>query len=175
MELRAETLDGRPFSLAEAVASHKAVVFVFFSVTCPYARLFAADVRDLSERYRERKVLFVGVFSNRGESREEVAAYARKHRLEFPSLKDTGARVADALDARVTPEAFLVDSAGRLLYQGQVLSKQGKPYLEEAIQAVLADRPVRKARVKAFGCAIDRGPDGLTPDAAPRSDEDTPR
>ena len=155
-EFSARTLDGRPFSLADAVASHKAVVFVFFSVSCPYSNLFADHVRDLSGQYRDRGVLFVGVNSNRGETREDAAAYAREHAFPFPSLKDTGARVADSLGAKVTPEAFLVDSRRRLRYKGQVRSKIGKPYLEEALRAVLADRPVRTPRAPAFGCPIDR-------------------
>ena len=155
-DFEARSLDGRPFSLADAVGPRKAVVFVFLSVTCPYARLFADDVRHLDERYRDRGVLFVGVFSNRGETREDAAAFARKHALPFPSLKDTGARVADALGASVTPEAFLVDARRQVRYRGQVRSKMGRPYLEEALQAVLADRPVPTPRAKAFGCVIDR-------------------
>lgn len=168
-EFSAQTLDGRPFSLSDAVASHKAVVFVFFSVTCPYSKLFADDVRILSRRYHDRGVLFVGVNSNGAETREEAVSYAKEHVLQFPSLKDTGARVADALGAHVTPEAFLVDSGKRLRYKGQVRSKVGKPYLEEALQAVLANRPVRTPRAKAFGCAIDRDrSDGAPPPSTAR-------
>jgi len=159
-DFKAQTVDRHSFSLADAVASHKVVVFVFFSVSCPYSNLFADHVGALSGQYRDRGVLFVGVNSNQGETPEEAAAYAREHALRFPCLKDKGARVAEILGAEVTPEAFLVDSKGRLRYRGQVRSRKGKPYLEEALREVLADRPVRTPSAPAFGCPIDpdRGP-----------------
>ena len=106
--------------------------------------------------YRERGVLFVGVNSNRTETPEETLAYAQQHGHAFPSVKDSDHHVADALGARVNPEAFLLDGDRRLRYRGQVFSKVGQPYLQRALDAVLAGRAVPTPSAKAFGCAIER-------------------
>jgi len=152
----ATSLSGETFSLESATREHKAVVVLFTSTVCPYANYFAAHVRELSETYGPRGVLFVGVNSNNWESREEIADHARERGFAFPIIKDEGHVIADRLGADRTPEAFLVDGTGRLRYRGWVKSKQESPDLQHAIDAVLEGRPVRRPSTKAFGCAVDR-------------------
>jgi len=65
-------------------------------------------------------------------------------------------QVAFQLNARRTPEVFLIDSAGRLRYHGRIAAKIGTPDLRNALDAHLAGRPIKPAETKAFGCAIDR-------------------
>jgi len=149
-------LEGEPFGFVEATKSHSAVVLVFFSVVCPYSNYADDHLRDLDGRYRSRGVLFVGIDSNRTETVEEVAEHARKTRLTFPMVRDTGNQIADLVGARVTPEAFLFDPEGRLRYRGRVRSKIGSTDLKDALDAVLDKRTVKIAVAKAFGCSIVR-------------------
>jgi peroxiredoxin len=150
------SLEGRPVSLQAAMGEHKAVVVVFLSTVCPYARHFAPHLRELGDVYGPRGVLFLGIYSNNWESREEVAEEAREREFPFTVAKDEGHHVADRLGAERTPEAFLVDSTGRLRYRGWVKSKQESPDLQHALDAVLAGRRVARPVTKAFGCAVDR-------------------
>jgi peroxiredoxin len=150
------SLEGQRVSLQAATGEHKAVVVVFLSTVCPYARYFARHLRELGEAYGRRGVLFVGIYSNNWESREEVAEDVRQRRFSFAVAQDEGHQVADRLGAARTPEALLVDSAGRLRYRGWVKSKQESPDLQRALDAVLKGRRVPRAVTKAFGCAIDR-------------------
>ena len=149
-------LEGQPVSLQAAVGEHKAVVVVFLSTVCPYARYFARHLRELGDVYGSRGVLFLGIYSNNWESREEVADDVREHEFAFPVAKDEGHHVADRLGAERTPEAYLVDSTGRLRYRGWVKSKQESPDLQRALDAVLEGRRVPRPVTKAFGCAVDR-------------------
>jgi peroxiredoxin len=151
------SLAGQAVSLQAAVGEHKAVVVVFLSTVCPYARYFARHLRELGDAYGSRGVLFVGIYSNNWESREEVADDVREHEFAFPVAKDDGHHVADRLGAERTPEAYLVDSTGRLRYRGWVKSKQQSPDLQRALDAVLEGRRVARPVTKAFGCAVDRG------------------
>lgn len=155
-DFEGRSLDGQPVSLRAGLAEHKAVVVLFLSTVCPYANYFAGHIRELAQSYGPRGVLFIGVNSNNWESREEVAEHARERGFSFPMIKDEGHPIADRLGADRTPEAYLVDATGRLRYRGWVKSKQESPDLRKAIDAVLEGRPVRKARTKAFGCAVDR-------------------
>jgi peroxiredoxin len=147
-------LSGEPFSLEAATRDQKAVLFT--STVCPYANYFAAHVRELSEEYASRGVVFVAVNSNNWESREEIADHARSRGFTFPIIKDERHVIADRLGAQRTPAAFLVDGTGRLRYRGWVKSKQESPDLQRALDAVLEGRPVRRPSTKAFGCAVDR-------------------
>jgi peroxiredoxin len=166
-DFEATSLQGEPLSLKTAVAGHKAVVVVFVSALCPYAKYFAPHLREIEERYGPRGVMLVGVNANRWESTEEAAQYAEQRGLAFPMVKDDEHAIAERLGARATPEAFLLDSEGRLRYRGWVKSRQESPDLQRALDAVLAGRPVRRPETKAFGCAVDHTPLSTASSPAP--------
>jgi peroxiredoxin len=153
-DVQATSVQGEPLSLRAATAGHRAVVLVFLSTVCPYANYFAGHIREMAETYGPKGVLFVGVYSNGWESREEAAAHGRERGFAFPIVKDEGHVIADAIGATRTPEAFLIDTSGRLRYRGRVMSKQEAPELRRALEAVLEGRRVRNPVTKAFGCAI---------------------
>jgi peroxiredoxin len=155
-DFEAATLDGAAVSLSGALRSHRLVVVLFLSTACPYAEYFADHLRELDEAYRGRGVLFVGVNSNQFETVEEMREDAREHGHAFALVRDANARIADLMGASRTPEAFVVDGRGRLRYRGWVQSKIRSPDLQRALEALLSDKPVRLAKTKAFGCAIDR-------------------
>jgi peroxiredoxin len=162
-DFEARALHGETLSLKAALAGHKAVVVVFLSTLCPYAKYFSAHLHELEERYGPQGVLFVGVNPNRWESTEEVALYAEQRGFAFPMIKDDDHAIAERLGARATPEAFLLDAQGRLRYRGWIKSRQESPDLQRALDAVLDGRPVHRPETKAFGCAVDRAPPGATP------------
>jgi len=91
------------------------------------------------------------------ETAEKAKTHARDHGHTFPIVKDAESRVAAALGARRTPEVFVLDTAGRLVYHGWIASKISSPDLKNALDALLEGRPVKPAETKAFGCAIPRG------------------
>ncbi|HKF41853.1 MAG TPA: redoxin domain-containing protein [Thermoanaerobaculia bacterium] len=150
------TLEGRKFSLAEAAKTHKGVVILFISTICPYSNYYNDLIRDMAAEFGKRNVLFVGVNSGGLETAEEMRAHAREHGHTFEIVRDADSRIAEVLDARRTPEAFLLDSAGTLRYHGRIASKISNPDLKSAIEAFLDGRPIHPAETKAFGCAIPR-------------------
>jgi peroxiredoxin len=150
------TLEGRRFSLAEAEKTHSGVVILFLSTICPYSNYYNDLIRDMAAEFSKRNVLFVGVNSGGLETAEEIRAHARQHGHAFDIIRDPDSRIAELLDARRTPEAFLLDSRGTLRYHGRIASKITAPDLKNAIEAFLGGRPIRPAETKAFGCAIPR-------------------
>jgi peroxiredoxin len=156
------TIDGKPFSLADAEKSHKLVVVIFIATKCPYSNAYNDRMRDMAKAYAGKDVLFVGINSNDTEPADEVKEHARKHGLDFPVMKDPGNRVADAYDARRTPEVFVIDGSGILRYHGRIdenyedPAKVSSPDLKNALNSLLAGQPVAKAETKAFGCTIKR-------------------
>ncbi len=153
-------------SLSVLREKNKAVVLVFLGVECPLSNQFVPVLSALHKEYSDKGIAFVGINANSQDSRERVAAHARRHAIPFPVVKDVGNKVADQLGAHRTPEAFVVDNAGIIRYQGRIddqfgigYARPGKPTrrdLAVALEEVLAGKTVSVPRTEAAGCRIGR-------------------
>jgi len=153
--------DGRAHSLA-SLKGRSGTLILFVATECPVSNAYNARMQKLADDYSARGVNVVGINSNVAESAAEVKRHAADNGLNFTILKDPGNQIADHFGARVTPEAYLLDASGKLVYHGRIdNSKSGDSItsteLRDAIEATLAGKPVEKAEVKAFGCSIKRG------------------
>lgn len=159
---------GKVHSLEE-LSEAKVVVAVFLGTECPLAKLYAPRLQELSEKFADQGVAFVGIDSNRQDSITEIAAYARVHGVEFPLLKDAGNTVADAFGAKRTPEAFVLDDQRKVRYWGRIDDQYGlgdssgyaRPQVQRhdmatAIEELLADKQVSVPVTEARGCIIGR-------------------
>ncbi len=152
-------------SLAD-LKDKRAVVVVFLGAECPVSNLFLPVLADLHKEYQSKGVAFLGINANSQDGLERLAVHARQHAIPFPILKDVGNKVADQFGARRTPEAFLLDGSGKVLYQGRIddqfgigYARPGKPTrrdLAAALDEVLAGKPVSVPTTTATGCAIGR-------------------
>ncbi|HEX7314244.1 MAG TPA: thioredoxin family protein [Pyrinomonadaceae bacterium] len=152
--------DGKEHSLASLKGS-KGTVLIFIATKCPVSNGYNERMQKLAEDYRAKGVNVVGINSNSTEPAAEVKSHAAEKGLTFAILKDAGNQLADRLDAQVTPEAYFLDGAGKLVYRGRIdNSRNGDSItnteLRDAIEATLAGRAVEKSEVKAFGCSIKR-------------------
>ncbi|MEO8189631.1 MAG: thioredoxin family protein [Acidobacteriota bacterium] len=156
------SLDGKPLALAEALKTHKAVVVLFVATKCPYSNAYNERMKQMAESYEKQGVLFVGINSNSSEPEAEAREHARKHGHTFPIAKDPGNKIADLYNAKRTPEAFVITPDGKLRYHGRIddnsedAARVTSPDLKNALDALLAGRPVQSAETKAFGCTIKR-------------------
>lgn len=146
-------------------ATADAVVVVFLGVECPLAKLYGPRLAQLAEEYAGRGVAVLGVNANRQDSLTELAAYAHRHGIEFPLLKDNDAEAVDLFGANRTPEAFVLDGDRVVRYQGRiddqydvgvVRDAPSRDFLREALDAVLAGEQVATPSTRAVGCVIGR-------------------
>lgn len=154
--------DGKPVALKELLAKNKAVAVIFIATKCPVSNAYNGRMSALAKEYAAKGTAVVGVNSNVSEPAADVVEHAKKNGLDFPILKDPGNKVADAWGATRTPEVFLLDPKGVVLYHGRIDENQDDPKgvqspdFRNALDAVLAGQPVPKAETKAFGCTIKR-------------------
>ncbi|HVF67777.1 MAG TPA: thioredoxin family protein [Pyrinomonadaceae bacterium] len=153
--------DGKAHTLASLKGS-KGTVVIFMATKCPVSNAYNERMQKLSDDYASRGVNVVGINSNVAELAPEVKQHAAAKGLKFTILKDAGNQIADNFDAQVTPEAYLLDASGKLVYHGRIdNSRAGDSItaseLRDAIDAVLAGKAVEKTEAKAFGCSIKRG------------------
>jgi len=159
-EFRLPDAGGKEHTLSSLRGKNGAVL-IFIAVQCPVSNAYNERMQKLAEEYRAKGVNVIGINSNVAESPEAVKEHAAAKGLTFTILKDAGNKLADRLDAQVTPEAYFLDGANRLVYRGRIdNSRNGDSIsateLRDAIEATLAGKPVAKAEAKAFGCSIKR-------------------
>ncbi len=98
--------------------------------------------------------------------------------IDFPVLKDLQNTVSDTVLAERTCETILLDGFGRIRYRGAIDDQyaQGKSkdkpdhnYLKDALDAVMAGRPIKVTATRVAGCLLDRvDPRPVEPVKAPR-------
>ena len=153
---------GAPVALKGLLGTSKAVVVIFDATRCPYAKGYKERVGAMAKEYAPKGVAFVTINSNKTEPAAEVAEDAAKNGFSFPVLKDEGNRVADLYGAAKTPEVYVLDPKGTLLYRGRIDETHDDPKnvkspdLRNALDAILSGKPVPAAETKAFGCSIKR-------------------
>jgi hypothetical protein len=152
--------------VSSAELAGKPAVVAFICNHCPYVQHLRAGLARLGGLCRERGVGMVAISSN------DVAAYpqdgpgpmaeeARKSGYDFAYLFDESQEVAKAFRAACTPDFYLFDGAGKLVYRGQFDDSRpgnGKPVtgrdLEQAIDAVLGGRAPSPDQKPSIGCSI---------------------
>lgn len=158
----ADAVTGQSKSLPTLAQGKKATVVMFLSTRCPVSNAYNGRMTTLAKKYAAQGVSFVGIDSDQNEPKAEVAAFTKQQGFPFPVLVDPGNKVSDAYSAHVTPETYVIDSKGVLIYHGRIDNDQDTANvktheLADALDATLARQPVAKAQTKAFGCSIKRG------------------
>jgi peroxiredoxin len=152
--------DGKEHSLS-SLKGKNGTVLIFVSVQCPVSNAYNERMEKLAQDYKARGVNLIGINANSTESASEVKAHASSNNLTFTILKDNGNKLADALGAERTPEAYVLDTGNKIVYRGRIdnarnMSSVSSSELREALDAVIAGKPVAKSSVPAFGCSIKR-------------------
>jgi protein-disulfide isomerase len=151
-------LDGKAVSIG---LEGKTTAVVFVSVQCPVSNDYNGRMKELYSEYKAKGVNFVFVNANASESADAAAKHAQTNGFNFAVYKDHDNRLADKLSAQVTPEVFLFDKSGKVVYHGSIDDSRAaeritKRPLKDALEASLAGKPVPAAESKAFGCSIKR-------------------
>lgn len=138
------------------------VVIEMCSIECPWSRGADPDLVALAKKHADDGVVFLGVDSHHGTTVDEIRAYAEEKGKSYPILKDVDNQYADAVGAKTTPEVYVVDKEGNLVYHGafdnrqQETVKGDKAYVADAIVAVIAGKAPDPSEAKSWGCSIKR-------------------
>jgi peroxiredoxin len=153
--------NGKEHSLSDYKDS-KAIVLMFISTQCPVSNAYNFRMKELYDKYKSRNVSFIGINANKTEDIETVKEHAENHGFDFVILKDQGNKIADELDASVTPEIYVLNSKNfEILYHGRIDDSRNESNvtskdLENALNEILSGKEVDIKRTKAFGCTIKR-------------------
>ena len=152
--------DGAEHSLKSLTGKNGAVI-IFVATKCPVSNAYNDRMEKLAQDYKARGINVIGINSNNTEPAAEVKSHAGEKHLTFAILKDDGNKIADRLGATRTPEAYVINAGGKLVYHGRIDNSQNTANitandLREALDELLAGKPVSKTGGAAFGCTIKR-------------------
>lgn len=159
-------LDGHDLPLFAPAG--KANVLLFIASDCPIASSFAPEIQRLCGRFADQGVrcslIYEDTGIDAGRVRTHMAAYGY---ADTPATIDADRTIARHAGASVTPQAVVVDARGEVRYRGRInnlYAALGKPRqhatvhdLRDALEALLAGRPVANPETEALGCFIDSG------------------
>lgn len=146
-------------------AEKKLVILFSMGTGCPISNLYLPDLIAAQQKFGGEFLQIIGINSQAGDTREEVAEHARKFGLNFPVLCDPDQRLADMLGIQRTSETFLLDQQRVIQYHGRIddrnsyTTKRDKPEredLREAAKELLDGKPVSVSTTAVEGCLISR-------------------
>jgi len=158
-------IDGKTYSLADF--KDKAVVLEWANPNCPFSDRHAREhtMSELHKKYGQ--VVWLGIDSTRPGHSDFVKpadyqAYAQKYGIVYPILYDETGTVGRAYGAKTTPHMFIIDSHGKIVYNGAIdndpSGRKAKPervnYVNGGLTAQLAGKPVDPASTKPYGCSV---------------------
>lgn len=167
-------VEGKVVSLGD-YKNASALLVVFLCNHCPFVKHVLPHFVELAGEYTQRGVGVVAISSNDvnnypDDAPGKMAELSRTMEFPFPYLYDESQQVARAYGAACTPDFYLFDREGRLVYRGQMDDSRpgnGRPVtgadLRAAMDAVLAGRPVSGDQKPSIGCNIKWKP-GNEPD-----------
>ena len=147
------------------VDSGKANTLFFITNDCPIANSFAHEIARICSDYKSKGIACTLVYVDPSLTADQ----ARKHAAEYghgdyPRIIDRKHELVKATGATITPEAAVINREGKVVYLGRIddsyssLAQPRRPVkdadLRNALNDIVAGRPVEKPRTKALGCYI---------------------
>ena len=154
--------DGKPTILSDFNRS-RAFVIVFLGTECPIANRYIPRLNAMAAEPGNSDCQWIGVYSQRGATLEQVKQHAEEYKISFPVFVDEHGELARALGATRMAEAFVIDATYTVRYQGRIddqigyrseKASAGRADLRLAVEQVLERKPVETPFTPVEGCKL---------------------
>ena len=152
--------------MAQNPTEKRLKAYVFLSDECPMCQGYAPVLNQLAADYESKGVDIIGVFPNYYATDSSILAYKNEYAIRFTTIKDSIFTLTNHFKASTTPQVFVENREGVLLYAGQIddaYFRAGKRrgttsehYFKAAIDAILINKKPEIKETKAIGCVIVR-------------------
>ena len=149
----------------------KYVVLEWHNQGCPYTRkhYVSGNMQALQKEWTAKGVEWFTVISSApGEqgyvtAAEENAYVAKMHAAPSAVLLDSHGQLARLYNAKTTPEMFVIDPSGKLIYEGAIDDrptpdpddvKGANNYVSDALTEAMAGKPVATSHTRSYGCSV---------------------
>jgi thioredoxin-related protein len=165
-DVKMKDVDGKEISLKKAVKKNGLMV-MFSCNTCPYVIKNQQRTKEISQYALENNIGVVLINSNEAQRSDDdsyaaMQQYAKEQGYQWHYVVDENSVLADAFGANRTPETYLFNREGKLVYHGAIddnptdESAVGRKHLKEAMGEMLTNKDVTVKTSRSVGCTIKR-------------------
>jgi AhpC/TSA family len=165
-DIQVKDVSGKTISLSQAKGSSGLLV-MFSCNTCPYVKRNQSRTKEVCAYAGDHKIGVILLNANEGDrdggnSFAAMQAYAKEQGYNWYYALDNKSILADAFGASRTPECYLFDKNGTLVYHGAIDDSPGDPqqvkrhHLQVAIDEMMAGKDVTVKETRSVGCSISR-------------------
>ncbi|MBX2925371.1 MAG: thioredoxin family protein [Chitinophagaceae bacterium] len=165
-DLSLKDVSGKEITLKKAMKENGLLV-MFSCNTCPVVKGYQARTNEVCNYALGKKVGVILLNANEGgreggDSFEAMKTYGSNQNYKWYYAVDKDNVLADAFGASRTPECYLFDKNGKLVYKGAIDDNPEEAgavktkYLSDAIDAVVAGKDVATKETRSVGCGIKR-------------------
>lgn len=138
------------------------VVLEWTNPDCPFVkRHYGRDtMKGLAAKYKGQKVTWLAINSTHYMGQADNKAFAEKYGLDYRVLSDAAGEVGKAYGAKTTPHMFIVDEAGKVVYQGAIdddpYGNSDSPlnYVDSGLQEELTGKALATTSTEPYGCSV---------------------
>jgi thioredoxin-related protein len=164
-DYKMKDISGKDITLKDAKKKNGLLV-MFSCNTCPYVIKNQQRTNEISAYALKNDIGVVLVNSNEAQRSGDDSFTAMQHYAQNQGYRwyytvDQNSVLADAFGANRTPETFLFNKDGKLVYHGAIDDKPGevagdRAHLKEAINEMVAGKDVSVKTSRSVGCTIKR-------------------
>jgi thioredoxin-related protein len=165
-DLKMKDISGKEVSLKDAMKENGLLV-MFSCNTCPYVIKNQERTNESANYALSKNVGVILVNSNEAlrnddDSYDAMKTYAKEQGYKWFYIVDKNSTIADAFGANRTPECFLFDKTGKLVYHGAIddnpsnASAVNRKHLKDAMDELIAGKEVTVKTSRSVGCSIKR-------------------
>jgi thioredoxin-related protein len=165
-ELKMKDISGTQVSFKDAMKENGLMV-MFSCNTCPVVKKYQSRTMEVCKYAIGNNIGVVLLNSNEatrgdGDSYDDMKQYAKEQGYYFNYVEDKDSKMADAFGANRTPEVFLFNKEGKLVYHGAIDDNSSSPdqvtrkHAVIAIQELASGQDISTKETKSVGCTIKR-------------------
>jgi peroxiredoxin len=165
-ELKLKDVSGGDVTL-KGLLKKNGLLVMFSCNTCPFVIKNQERTLRVAKLAAANDMGVVLINSNEAkrngkESYTAMQAYAKQQAYTFNYVIDTDSKMADAFDADRTPECFLFNKEGKLVYHGAIDNNPGnagavtRNHLDIAMEELAAGKDIAVKETRSVGCGIKR-------------------
>ena len=166
VEIKMKDISGKDVSFKDVIRKN-GIMIMFSCNTCPVVRKYQSRTNEICKYAMTKEIGVILLNSNEaqrddGDSFDDMKEYGKANNYSWNYVLDKNSVMADAFGAVRTPEVFLFNNNGKLVYHGAIDdnanggSEVTRKHLSIAIDEMVAGRDVSTKNTRSVGCGIKR-------------------
>lgn len=153
-------------SVGESISLHdfkgKYVILEWFNPDCRRVQQHYQNksMQKLLKKYSGKEVIWLAINSSHYMNQEDNKRWRDVNSLSYRLLGDFTGEIGKIYQAKTTPQMYIINPIGVLIYQGafddnpEGDKSESINYVEIALDEALADKPISKPEIEPYGCLV---------------------